>query len=414
MDFNLDATYGYNNDIHKSKIIKYKPNNLATMNTVNTNINIILNREENHLNLRESYLEIEFVVSDDAGGVFANDANIRLVNYGMMALFSSIKLETSGGRTIKYIDHCHLNLLMYKLLTRTDDEYESGFVRNQGNSDIQLKGDHISAQRGHMYMMIKMSDLFGFVNDLEKIIYDLGFKLILKRNNNDRALYRVNANPGAVANDGNIEIRDISWCVASIDPSNDNRIIVQKGLSKKNNVDFSYYERKTFYKNVPNATNFFFDLGMVSGMEKPQYIIVGFENNNVKEQTHDASTFDVMNVTECYCKIGSEFYPEDRMNINYETNNYNEAFKEIVSLNKDYNGLPHNIKPYINHRTFKSSCRIYVFDTRYQRDHIGPQPIQLNFKFSAAVADVTCHALVLTRKVISVSSDGNKVVDIIS
>ena len=78
-----------------------------------------------------------------------------------------------------------------------------------------------------------MSDLFGFINDLEKIIYGLGLKLILKRNNNDRALYRVNANPGAVANDGKIEIRDISWCVPSIDPSNDNRIIVQKSLSKK-------------------------------------------------------------------------------------------------------------------------------------------------------------------------------------
>ena len=323
MGFNLDATYGYKNDIHKSKILKYKPNNLATMNTINTNINIILNREENHLNLRDSYLEIEFVASDDAGVVFAIDGNIRLVNYGVMALFSSIKLETSGGRTIEYIDHCHPNLLMYKLLTSTGDEYESSFVRNEGNRERQLKGDHIAAQRGHMYMMIKMSDLFGFVNDLEKIINGLGFKLILKRNNNDRALYRVNANPGAVANDGNIEIRDISWCVPSIDPSNDIRIIVQKGLSKKNNVDFSYYERKTFYKNVPNATNFLFDLGTESGMERPQYIIVGFENNNVIEQTHDASTFDVKSVTECYCKIGSEFYPKDRMNINYGTNNYN-------------------------------------------------------------------------------------------
>ena len=115
------------------------------MNTINININIILNREENHLNLRDSYLEIEFVVSDDAGGVFANDANIRLVNYGMMALFSSGMIETSGGRTIEYIDHCHPNLLMYKLLTSTDDEYESGFVRNQGNRDSQLKGDHIAA-----------------------------------------------------------------------------------------------------------------------------------------------------------------------------------------------------------------------------------------------------------------------------
>ena len=100
-------------------------------------------------------------------------------------------------------------------------------------------------------MMIKMSDLFGFINDLEKIIYGLGFKLILKRNNNDRALYKVNANPGAVANDGNIEIRNISWCVPSIDPSNDNRIIVQKGLSKKNNVDFSYYEERHFIRMYP-------------------------------------------------------------------------------------------------------------------------------------------------------------------
>ena len=407
VNFNLD-------DIQKSKIIKYKPNNLATMNTVNTNINIILNREENHLNLHVLYLEIEFVVLDYAGGVFANNTNIRLVNYGMMTFFSSFKLETSGRKTIEYIDHCHLYLLMYRLLTSTDDEYESGFVRNQGNRDSQLKSDHIAAEQGHMYMMVKMCDLFGFVNDLEKIIYGLRFKLVLKRNNNDRALFRINAGADSVGNDGNIKIRDISWCVPSTDPSNDNRIIVQKGLSKKNNVDFSYYERKAFYKDVPNATNFLFALGIESGMERPQYIVVGFENNNVNEHTHDASTFYIMSLTECYCKIGSEFYLEDRTNIIYGNNNYNEAFKEIVNFNKDYIGLPHNIKPYINHRTFKSNYRRYIFDTRYQSDHIGPQPIQLNFKFSAAVADVIYHALVLTRKVISVNSDANKMVDIIS
>ena len=153
---------------------------------------------------------------------------------------------------------------------------------------------------------------------------------------------------------------------------------------------------------------------MEKGMERPQYKIIGFENNNFNEQTHDASAFDIMNVNECYCEIGSEFYLEDRMNFIYGTNNYNDAFKDIVNFNKVYNGLPHNVKAYINHRTFKSSYRIYVFDTRYQNDHIGPQPIQLNFRFSVAVADVICHALVLTRKVISVNSDGNKMVDMVS
>ena len=40
---------------------------------------------------------------------------------------------------------------------------------------------------------------------------------------------------------------------------------------------------------------------MESGMERPQYLIVGFENDNVNEQTHDASRFDIMIVTEGYC-----------------------------------------------------------------------------------------------------------------
>ena len=82
-------------------------------------------------------------------------------------------------------------------------------------------------------MMVKMRDLFGFVNDLENIMYGLGFKLILGRNNKDRALFRVNTGADAEASDGNIAIRDISWCVPSIYPSNDNRIILQKRLNKK-------------------------------------------------------------------------------------------------------------------------------------------------------------------------------------
>ena len=45
MDFNLNTTYAYTNDIHESNTIKYKSNNLASMNTVNTNNYPILNRE---------------------------------------------------------------------------------------------------------------------------------------------------------------------------------------------------------------------------------------------------------------------------------------------------------------------------------------------------------------------------------
>ena len=103
-----------------------------------------------------------------------------------------------------------------------------------------------------------------------------------------------------MANDCNIETRDINWCVSCIDPSNDNKIFVQKGLSKKINIDFNFYERKTFYKNVSDATNFLFDIGIESCFEIPQYIIVTFENSNFNDQTIDASIFNEMDVNEFF------------------------------------------------------------------------------------------------------------------
>ena len=57
----------------------------------------------------------------------------------------------------------------------------------------------------------------------------------------------------------------------------------------------------------------------------PNILIVTFENNNVNYQTNDSRIFNEKDVIECFCKIGSVTYSEDRMNINYGSNNYNVA-----------------------------------------------------------------------------------------
>ena len=59
--------------------------------------------------------------------------------------------------------------------------------------------------------MIKMKYLFRFINNLEKITKGIGFKLIIKRTNNDRALFRVNIGADVVANDDDMDFGDI-WC----------------------------------------------------------------------------------------------------------------------------------------------------------------------------------------------------------
>ena len=115
---------------------------------------------------------------------------------------------------------------------------------------------------------------------------------MLRRNDNNIALFRDNSVAGAVANDCRTDIRDINLCALCNDPSNDNRIILQKVLNKKNNTDLSFYKRKTFYTDVANASNFLFDIGVESGFEITHNIIVTFGNKNFHDQTYDASMFD--------------------------------------------------------------------------------------------------------------------------
>ena len=44
--------------------------------------------------------------------------------------------------------------------------------------------------------------------------------------------------------------------------------------------------------------------------------------------------FKNKNVTDCFCKILSVFYLEIRMNIKYDSNNDNAAYKGKINFNK--------------------------------------------------------------------------------
>ena len=57
---------------------------------------------------------------------------------------------------------------------------------------------------------------------------------------------------------------------------------------------------------------------------------------------------------------------------------------------------------------------IIYFDIRYQKRFESAQPIKVEFKFNGAVpAGIYGYALVLTNKILSISSDGQRHFDLI-
>ena len=183
---------------------------------------------------------------------------------------------------------------------------------------------------------------------------------------------------------------------------------------KQDPTELHYTERTVYRKDVNTNNNWTFDLGN-SGESTPTFVIVGFQaRNKIDSQTHDNATFDRLPISNAVLKIGSEKYPVDGIECDYDRDNYVQAYQEIENFYRQHSQT-NLLNPFIDLNKFRTNYNFYVFDLSKQKDHIASQPIRLEFKFSAAidVADYTAYALVLTPKLISISSDGQRHFDLI-
>ena len=120
--FNLCEKYEVDRRILKYDFIRYSPSEISTINTANSQIYINIPREDSLISLLNSYLDLNFDVVHAATNNRYSDGNdIRLVNLGLVALFSNYKLTTSSGKHLEDVSHTHIVSLMYKLITTAKD-----------------------------------------------------------------------------------------------------------------------------------------------------------------------------------------------------------------------------------------------------------------------------------------------------
>ena len=178
-------------------------------------------------------------------------------------------------------------------------------------------------------------------------------------------------------------------------------------------------------KDVTTENNWKFKLGVGDGIDVPIYVIVRFMRRDQFNQQHQSiDTFYRQSAVNVHCLVGSEKIPDAGINCNYVIDKFSQAYGEIVScfrhLAKD-----NVLQPYIRQKGFITSNKypdgnpsynLYNFDIRLHQDYSCAQPIQVRSDFRPTVLAVTNlvgYALLLTSKLVSVSSDGQKQFDLI-
>ena len=255
--FKLNETYEVDRRILKCDYIRYAPAEISTINTPNSQIYIIIPREDSVISLMNSYLDLNFEVikkADDSR--YANGSDKKLVNLGPIALFSNFKLTTSSGKHLEDVSHAYLVSLMYKLITssKNSDDLSIGFDRSAARRRAEITNNKNVNGKFHVRIMLK--DIFGFAHHQEKASFGLGYKLTLTRNKDEAVIDKVAGNAEA-----RIKIDHIHWYVPHYIPFMSQQAIMSKQILNKTPTELRYVERSVFMKEVNNQNVWNFELG---------------------------------------------------------------------------------------------------------------------------------------------------------
>ena len=415
--FKLNENYEVDRRILKCDYIRYSPAETSTINTPNSHIYINIPREDSVISLLNSYLDLNFEVIKRADhSRHANGNDIRLVNLGPIALFSNSKLTTSSGKHLEDISHAHHVSLMYKLITSSKDsnDLSVGFDNGRNRRRDELALNKNIKGKYHVKNMLK--DVFGFAEHQEKATYGLGYKLTLTRNKDDAVIDKA----VGIA-DARIRIDHIHWYVPHYTPSIQQQSTLSKQILNKTPTELRYVERSVFMKEVNNQNLWNFELGSHENMNVPIWINIGFQQRDRQDsQNLNNDTFCRLPVFSAQFIIGTEKYPDAGILLNYDddySQGYHQIKEAVKALTKD-----DILQPYISEADFRTSnvaandigYNLYVFDIRYQKNFTNSQPIKVEFKFEGVVPnDINGYALVLTNKLVSISSDGQRHFDLI-
>ena len=223
----------------------------------------------------------------------------------------------------------------------------------------------------------------------------------------------------AVAN-GRVKINSLDWYVPHYSPNFGEYNKLMNQIKKNSPTLHHYPERSVFMKEVNTQNLWTFELGTQEGINVPIWIFVAFQQNDRQnDQNLNNETFYRPLVTSAQCIIGTEKYPDSGILLNYNDDDYSQGYGQIKdafkALTKD-----NFLQQYISEHDFRSSndgnnigYNIYAFDIRYQKNFESSQPFKVEFKFDGVVpAGIYGYALVLTNRLISISSDGQRMFDL--
>ena len=436
----LDITepHLFDESISSMNFYEYTPQTQANNNIPGHQISVTINNQDIYTLPSKSYISIRGQVRRAGNNnAYAADNEITLINNAMMYLFTGIKYEL-GATTIETINWPGQVTSMLGYLSYPDDFSTSSGLSSCWSKDTSDNANSVkyvasvaapaagytpaenpnynqgfAARKGYLFSSdplgcfefhVPLTHIFGFA-EYKKVIYGLKHTLTLTRGSDNQALYR---NAGAV--DGRIDITSISWYMPQIQMTPEYLTGMRNLIEQKVTIPLGFRARSCEQTTLAQTFNPTWRLSVTGGVEKPRWIIIGFQTSRIDTQLQNPAVFDHLSLKNAYVTLNSERYPMSDIITNFDKNEYIKLYSMFDDFKKEYYGIDSLVGgTQVNVAAYKSLYPIIVFDVRKQNEKLktGVTDIQVRFEFGAAVpVNTTAYAVLISDRFYKLSSDG--------
>ncbi|XP_057335072.1 uncharacterized protein LOC130673876 [Microplitis mediator] len=296
----------------------------------------------------------KFTKSDDS----AASATTHMVNMTVCHMFEEIRYELNGVE-IDRSKHVGMTSLMkgYTSLSPAQKNIleNSGWIMDEAVNKLHNN-------YGFFDISIPLSLLLGFAGDYHKIVINARHELILIRSNSDLNAYIV-ATPAAGAHAEAVEItlQKIEWIVTYVTMANKQKIEALNYITSDPAISIRFRAWELYeYPLIPNTSKHIWTVKTSTQLEKPRFVILGFQTARKNDATKNASGFDHCNIRDIKLFLNSQSYPYGNLNLNIANNQYALLYDMYVNFRISY--YTRESEPLLTKKKFLAQAPLYVID----------------------------------------------------
>ena len=338
-----------------------------------------------------------------------------------MYLFKNIKYQLAEIK-IEEVQYPGQATTMLGLLKYPDD-----FSKSQGLNQLWYKDTGVNANldtnvgfkirkeyiinkpnhKGTFCFRVPLKHIFGFCGDYNKILYGMKQTLTLTRNDNNDAIFKVNA-----AADGRITLDKISWYMPHVIPADKDKMELYKIIERKETLPVGYRMIHCSNASVPHTTLFTWDLQGAASTGVPRFIIVGFQANKSNNQRQNPAIFNNVGVKNIYVTLNSKNYPAVDYNLSFPRQQFSRVYGDAALFRSKFFNMDELVSnPNITPADYKDLYPLFLFDVSKQSERLKYSNINIQIKvyFDDTVdAGTIAYAVIISDRLIKFQSNGNR------